>query len=47
MIAANACNRFMFSLNGSGTLISREDAPTGKGTLDVGLTFPDQFPTRT
>jgi len=23
-----------------------EDAPTWEGTLDVGLTFPDQFPIR-
>jgi hypothetical protein len=42
----NACNYFLFHLQWVGTLISREHAPTGAGTLDVGITFPDQFPTR-
>src|SRR5262245_31900600 len=43
-IAANTCNRFMFSLQRVSSLIGLEDAPTGEGTLGVGLTSPEQFP---
>jgi hypothetical protein len=46
MIAANACTCFMFRLQWVSTLIGREHAPAGEGTLGVGLTFPEQFPTR-